>query len=39
LISCSTDKRLKLWGVKKGELIKTIIGHEKGVICLALNDL
>lgn len=39
LISCSTDATLKLWGVEKGELIKTLKGHEKGVICLALNDI
>ena len=39
LISCSTDNTIKLWDVEKGELVQTLKGHEKGVICLALNDI
>lgn len=39
LISCSTDATIKLWNVDKGELVQTLKGHEKGVVCLALNDI
>lgn len=40
LISCSTDTTLKLWNIEKGgELVQTLKGHERGVICLALNDV
>lgn len=39
LISCSTDQTIKLWDVEKGELVQTLKGHEKGVVCLALNDI
>ena len=39
LISCSTDSTVKLWDVEKGELVQTLKGHEKGAICLALNDV
>ncbi len=39
LITCSTDMTIKLWDVEKGELVQTLKGHEKGVVCLALNDI
>jgi G protein beta subunit-like protein len=39
LISCSTDATIKLWNVEKAELVQTLKGHEKGVVCLALNDI
>lgn len=39
LITCSTDMTIKLWDVEKGELVQTLKGHEKGVLCLALNDI
>ncbi|PVU87448.1 hypothetical protein BB559_006049 [Furculomyces boomerangus] len=38
LVTVSSDKTAALWDVLRGRVIKEFIGHEKGVLCVALND-
>ncbi|KAJ2390476.1 TOR complex subunit lst8, partial [Coemansia sp. RSA 2611] len=38
LVTVSTDTRAALWDVSKGEIIREFKGHQKGVVCVALND-
>ncbi|KAI8322568.1 WD-repeat protein pop3 [Martensiomyces pterosporus] len=38
LVTVSTDTRAALWDVSSGEIIREFKGHQKGVVCVALND-
>ncbi|KAJ2780332.1 TOR complex subunit lst8 [Coemansia javaensis] len=38
LVTVSTDTRAALWEVSTGEVIREFKGHQKGVVCVALND-
>ncbi|KAJ1724038.1 TOR complex subunit lst8 [Coemansia erecta] len=38
LVTVSTDTRAALWDVNSGEVIRQFKGHQKGVVCVALND-
>ncbi|KAJ1736817.1 TOR complex subunit lst8 [Coemansia sp. BCRC 34490] len=38
LVTVSTDTRAALWSVYSGEIIREFKGHQKGVVCVALND-
>ncbi|KAJ2159967.1 TOR complex subunit lst8 [Coemansia sp. RSA 552] len=38
LVTVSTDTRAALWDVNSGEIIREFSGHQKGVVCVALND-
>ncbi|KAI9503572.1 WD40-repeat-containing domain protein [Coemansia spiralis] len=38
LVTVSTDTRAALWSVLSGEIIREFKGHQKGVVCVALND-
>lgn len=37
LISCSDDHTLKIWDVKSGREMRTLIGHERPVTSIAIN--
>ncbi len=39
LITASSDMTCKLWDVQRGEAIKEYKGHQKAVVCVALNDV
>ncbi|ORX73597.1 WD40 repeat-like protein [Linderina pennispora] len=38
LVTVSTDTKAALWDVASGEIIREFKGHQKGVVCVALND-
>ncbi|PVU92730.1 hypothetical protein BB561_003652 [Smittium simulii] len=38
LVTVSSDKTAALWDVMRGKVIREFIGHEKGVLCVSLND-
>ena len=38
LISASSDHSARLWEVNRGETIRQYTGHQRPVVCLALND-
>ncbi|KAJ1733160.1 TOR complex subunit lst8 [Coemansia biformis] len=38
LVTVSTDTRAALWDVATGEIIREFKSHQKGVVCVALND-
>ncbi|KAI7833854.1 WD40-repeat-containing domain protein [Kickxella alabastrina] len=38
LVTVSTDMRAALWDVRTGTVIREFKGHQKGVVCVALND-
>lgn len=37
VLSCSVDRRLKLWDVATGECAATLEGHASGVYCCAFS--
>ncbi|OLY83263.1 WD repeat-containing protein wat1 [Smittium mucronatum] len=38
LVTVSSDKTASLWDMTHGKSIREFVGHEKGVLCVALND-
>lgn len=38
LVSVSSDQTGKLWNIKTGEVMRTYVGHNLTVSCVALND-
>lgn len=38
MVSVSSDTTGKLWSIKSGEVLKTYVGHNLSVSCVALND-
>jgi G protein beta subunit-like protein len=38
LVTASSDLTARLWDLSKGEAIKEYRGHQKAVVCIALND-
>ncbi|KAJ1863837.1 TOR complex subunit lst8 [Coemansia sp. RSA 989] len=38
LVTVSTDTRAALWSTKTGQIIREFKGHQKGIVCVALND-
>lgn len=38
LVTASSDFTAKLWDLSKSEVIKEYRGHQKAVVCIALND-
>ena len=36
--SCSTDKSIRLWDLKSGMLVNTLIGHKEAVMTVAFSD-
>ncbi|KAJ2758047.1 TOR complex subunit lst8 [Coemansia nantahalensis] len=38
LVTVSTDTRAALWDVATGDIIREFKSHQKGVVCVALND-
>ncbi|MEM9924855.1 MAG: WD40 repeat domain-containing protein [Cyanobacteria bacterium P01_D01_bin.50] len=38
LVSGSRDKKIKIWHLKRGELLRTLEGHEDGVYAVALSQ-
>ncbi|KAJ2691530.1 TOR complex subunit lst8, partial [Coemansia spiralis] len=38
LVTVSTDTRAALWDVATGEIIREFKSHQKGIVCVALND-
>ena len=36
--SCSTDKSIRLWDLKSGMLINTLLGHKEAVMTVAFSD-
>ncbi|KAL0480385.1 mTOR complex subunit lst8 [Acrasis kona] len=38
LVTASSDMTARLWDLNKGEVIKEYRGHQKAVVCIALND-
>jgi WD40 repeat protein len=37
--AASSDKTAKLWDVSTQECVRTFAGHQKAVVCLALQDV
>ncbi len=37
LVSCSDDKTIKIWDVKSGKELRTLVGHQGDVLSIALN--
>jgi len=37
MLTCSSDKTLRLWNLKKGECERTLVGHERAALCLAVD--
>lgn len=38
MVSASSDGTGRLWDISKGDFIREYKGHQKAVICIALND-
>lgn len=38
MVTVSSDQTGKLWNIKTGEVMKTYVGHNLTVSCVALND-
>ncbi|KAJ1659954.1 TOR complex subunit lst8 [Dispira simplex] len=38
LVTASSDQKLRVWKVSSGELTRTIEGHSKAIVTVALND-
>ncbi|OMH84415.1 Target of rapamycin complex subunit lst8 [Zancudomyces culisetae] len=38
LVTVSSDTTAALWDISLGQVIRELHGHEKGVLCVALND-
>lgn len=36
--SCSTDGQIRLWDLKSGRLVKTMLGHTESVMTVAFSD-
>ena len=36
--SCSTDKSIRLWDLKSGMLVNTLLGHKEAVMTVAFSD-
>ena len=38
-ITVSTDLYTKIWETEAGELVRNFSGHQKGIVCIAMNDI
>lgn len=39
LVTASSDHAARLWDLSTGDTIRQYSGHQKSILCLALNDL
>lgn len=37
-ITVSTDTYVRIWKIEKADVRKTLVGHTKGITCLAFQD-
>ena len=37
-ITASTDTCVRIWKIDKADVRKTLVGHSKGITCLAFSD-
>jgi WD40 repeat protein len=38
IVTGGTDRKVKIWRASNGEFVREMIGHERPVTCLAIND-